>query len=106
MRSQMPRSVPRIWGLWLVESQSLAVGGKLKNSPRMNLAVMVSPPVLLVVAEKTDPYFIDGARKAGNAWPRARLEVIPGADHLLALEAAELFNRLIVDFFASVDAAR
>jgi pimeloyl-ACP methyl ester carboxylesterase len=63
-------------------------------------------PVLLVVGEKTDPYFIDGARKAANAWPRARLEVIPGADHLLALEAAELFNRLILDFFAWVDAAR
>jgi pimeloyl-ACP methyl ester carboxylesterase len=63
-------------------------------------------PVLLVVGEKTDPYFIDGARKAANAWPRARLKVIPGADHLLALEAAELFNRLILDFFAWVDAAR
>ena len=66
----------------------------------------LAKPVLLVVGEKTDPYFIDGARKAAAAWPRSRLEIITDADHLLALEAPEVFNRLILDFFAAVDGQR
>lgn len=65
----------------------------------------LAKPVLLVVGEKTDPYFIEGARKAARAWPVARLETIVGADHLLAIEAPEIFNPLILEFFGSVDAA-
>ena len=64
----------------------------------------LAKPVLLVVGEKTDPYFVDGARKALREWPNARMETISGADHLLALEAPEVFNPLILDFFAAVDA--
>jgi pimeloyl-ACP methyl ester carboxylesterase len=60
-------------------------------------------PVLLVAGEKTDPYFTEGARKAAQAWPRARHEVIPDADHLLALESPDRFNRLLLEFLASVD---
>jgi pimeloyl-ACP methyl ester carboxylesterase len=67
--------------------------------------VRLAKPVLLVVGEKTDPYFVDGARQASRAWPGARMETIGGADHLLALEAPETFNPLILDFFAAVDAA-
>jgi hypothetical protein len=33
------------------------------------------------------------------------METINGADHLLALESPEVFNPLILDFFAAVDAA-
>ena len=65
----------------------------------------LAKPVLLVVGEKTDPYFVDGARKASREWPDARMETISGADHLLALEAPGVFNPLILDFFAAVDAA-
>ena len=45
MRRQMPSSVPRMFGLWLVESHSLKCGSNSKCSPYKNLAVTVSPPV-------------------------------------------------------------
>lgn len=60
-------------------------------------------PVLLLVGERTDPFFIEGAEKAHRLWPRARYRVIAGSDHLLMLESPEEFNRLTLDFLGEVD---
>lgn len=64
----------------------------------------IQVPILLIVGEMTDVFFIEGAKKAHQAWPRTRMEMIPGTDHLLMLEAPEEFNRLVLDFLTEVDA--
>jgi pimeloyl-ACP methyl ester carboxylesterase len=58
----------------------------------------LSQPMLLVVGELTDPMFINAAREAHRLWPNARYEMIRGADHLLVLEAPDVFNKLALDF--------
>lgn len=61
-------------------------------------------PMLLLVGELTDVFFIEGAKEAHRLWPNTRHHVIPGTDHLLMLEDPETFNRLVLDFLAEVDA--
>lgn len=61
-------------------------------------------PMLLLVGELTDVFFIEGAKEAHRLWPNTRHQVIPGTDHLLMLEDPETFNRLVLDFLAEVDA--
>jgi pimeloyl-ACP methyl ester carboxylesterase len=60
-------------------------------------------PVLLLVGELTDVFFIEGATRAHRLWPNTRYHSIPGTDHLLMLEAPRQFNRLVLDFLADVD---
>lgn len=62
-------------------------------------------PILLVVGELTDTFFIEGAREAHRLWPNTRHAMIPATDHLLMLEDPKTFNRLILDFFAEVEDA-
>jgi len=61
-------------------------------------------PILLIVGELTDIFFIEGAEKAHRLWPNTRYHKIPGTDHLLMLEAPEEFNRLVLEFLTEVDA--
>jgi pimeloyl-ACP methyl ester carboxylesterase len=61
-------------------------------------------PILLIVGELTDIFFIEGAQKAHRLWPNTRYHMIPGTDHLLMLEAPQEFNRLVLEFLAEVDA--
>ncbi len=61
-------------------------------------------PMLLVVGELTDIFFIEGAKEAHRLWPNTRYHMIPGTDHLLALEMPDVFNSLVLDFLADVDA--
>lgn len=60
-------------------------------------------PILLIVAEKSDVFFKDGAREADRLWPNTRFHQMPGVDHLLMLEDPEAFNRLVLDFLTDVD---
>ena len=60
-------------------------------------------PMLLVVGELTEIFFIEGAQEAHRLWPNTRYQMIPGADHLLALETPDVFNTLVLDFLADVD---
>ena len=60
--------------------------------------------MLLVVGELTDIFFIEGAQEAHRLWPNTRYYMIPGTDHLLVLEAPDVFNSLVLDFLADVDA--
>ena len=63
----------------------------------------MSQPILLIVAELTDVFFIEGAKTANRLWPNTRLHMIPGTDHLLMLEEPQHFNRLVLEFLAEVD---
>ena len=63
----------------------------------------IHQPILLIVGELTDVFFIEGAEKAHRLWPNTRHHMISGTDHLLMLEAPEKFNRLVLDFLTEVD---
>lgn len=66
--------------------------------------VKLARPILLVVGELTDSYFIDGAKAALRAWPNARFHMIPRTDHFLPMEEPAEFNRIALEFLAEVDA--
>lgn len=61
-------------------------------------------PILLLVGDQTDIFFIEGAARAHRLWPNTRLHEIPGTDHLLMLEEPGEFNRIVLDFLEEVDA--
>lgn len=60
----------------------------------------MSQPMLVLVGELTDVFFIDGAKEALRLWPNVKHQVIPGTDHLLMLEDPATFNKLVLDFIA------
>lgn len=60
-------------------------------------------PILLLVGELTDVFFIEGATTAHRLWPNTRLHEIPGTDHLLMLEEPGAFNRIVLKFLEEVD---
>ena len=65
----MAASVPRISGLWLVESHSLCVGAKSNHSAFMNRAVMVSWPVR--------SFILDSARRRPSSVSEAETNRAP-----------------------------
>lgn len=60
-------------------------------------------PILLIVAEQGDAFFIEGAREAHRLWPNTRFQLMPDVDHLLMLEEPAAFNELVFGFLAEVD---
>ena len=60
-------------------------------------------PILLIVAEQGDAFFIEGAREAHRLWPNTRFQLMPGVDHLLMLEEPAAFNQRVLGFLAEVD---
>lgn len=60
-------------------------------------------PILLIVAESTDVFFIEGASTAHRLWPNTQLHQIPGTDHLLMLEKPNVFNQIVLNFLEEVD---
>jgi pimeloyl-ACP methyl ester carboxylesterase len=60
-------------------------------------------PMLLLVGELTDPFFIRGATEAHRLWPNTRYHVVPATDHLLMLEDPATFNRLVLEFIAGAE---
>ncbi len=61
-------------------------------------------PMLLLVGELTDVFFIEGAKEAHRLWPNSRYHMIPATDHMLMLEDPATFNRLVLEFIAGVEA--
>lgn len=64
-----------------------------------------SRPILIVAGELTAPLILDGAKAALKIWPKAQFALMPGVDHLLALEAPDAFNKLALEFLRKADAA-
>lgn len=60
-------------------------------------------PMLLLVGELTDVFFIEGAKEAQRLWPNTRHHMIPGTDHMLMMEDPATFNRLVLEFMDEVD---
>ncbi len=63
------------------------------------------PPVLVMVgAEDLDDFLLSAQLVAMNV-PRARLEIVPGAGHMLPLERPQETNRRLLAFLSDPDAA-
>ncbi|MEJ8566156.1 alpha/beta fold hydrolase [Elongatibacter sediminis] len=63
----------------------------------------MAQPILLIVAEHGDPFFIAGAQEAHRLWPNTRYHLMGDVDHLLMLEAPEDFNQRVGAFIREVD---
>jgi pimeloyl-ACP methyl ester carboxylesterase len=83
-------------------------GYALAHVLRETLAVLPSPAKLagtldvpaLVVAGGEDEGVLPAARELAEHLPRARLEIVPGAGHVVNLVAADAFNALVRAFLA------
>jgi pimeloyl-ACP methyl ester carboxylesterase len=63
----------------------------------------VRTPTLVVVGDQDVPDVLAIADRLAAAIPGARRVVVPGAAHLVNLEAAEVFNRVVLEFLAEQD---
>jgi pimeloyl-ACP methyl ester carboxylesterase len=64
----------------------------------------IDVPALVVVGED-DPGYHQAAEVMTAKLPRARSVRVPGGGHILNIEVADVFNSLLLDFLASLDAA-
>jgi pimeloyl-ACP methyl ester carboxylesterase len=88
----LPAVVDKMWTLFRTEPLI----------PLSDLAT-VSAPVLLIVAEHDEVITIDYAHAMQQAFPNARLEIVPNATHTLPLDQPDIVAGLIRDFLASTD---
>jgi pimeloyl-ACP methyl ester carboxylesterase len=68
------------------------------------LSLLQTP--LLVIAGDEDDHSIQPGVFLKRTVPRSGLAVFPKAGHTLNLEEPELFNRLVAEFIAQVEAGR
>jgi pimeloyl-ACP methyl ester carboxylesterase len=66
--------------------------------PRYGELASVELPILLLGGDRSAPYFRDTLLALRAALPRARLEVVPSAGHMLHAEAPRRFAELLVAF--------
>ena len=55
-------------------------------------------PALVVVGDRDHSDFLAIGERIAREAPNARLEVVPGAGHLVAIEAPDAFERLLLEF--------
>jgi pimeloyl-ACP methyl ester carboxylesterase len=72
-------------------------GMKTRSDSTLTLGA-ITVPTLVVHGADDQIVPLDEARAMAQAIPGARLEIIPGAGHLINLEQPERFNRAFVDF--------
>lgn len=58
----------------------------------------INCPIMIIIGGQDMQDFQEIAKATAGQMPQAKLEWISGAGHLLNIEAAEEFNRLIIDF--------
>jgi len=61
----------------------------------------IDVPTLIIVGERDEPYH-DASRYMQSKIPGARLEVIPDAGHAANMDQPEAFNRVLLEFLASL----
>jgi pimeloyl-ACP methyl ester carboxylesterase len=61
----------------------------------------LSMPTLVIVGENDQPDFMAIGRRIVAEAPDARLEVVPGAGHLVALDAPDALHSLLLEFLGS-----
>ncbi|MCI4321971.1 MAG: alpha/beta fold hydrolase [Thermoplasmata archaeon] len=83
---------------WHLVHEGFAQGGKPPASEQL---ASVRAPTLVMVGERDLPDFREISLRLGKGIPGARLVVVPGAGHMLNMEAPETFNHLLVDFLGA-----
>lgn len=101
---RMPRSYrERSKALWAeIRADSAAL---IAYRPRYSELPRITPPVLLLGGERSAPYFRPTLDALVAALPRARLEIVPGAGHMLHAEAHRRFAELVAAFAVEVGLA-
>ena len=61
----------------------------------------IDVPALIIVGENDEPYH-GASQYMQSKIPGARLEIIPGAGHAANMDNAEAFNRVVLEFLASL----
>jgi pimeloyl-ACP methyl ester carboxylesterase len=62
----------------------------------------ISVPTMVIVGDKDQPDMIEASRLIAREIPGATIESMPGVAHLPNMERPDEFNRLVLDFLASV----
>ena len=94
---RMPRAFQdRAKGKWAeIRADASAL---LAYRPRYAELPAVKTPVLLLGGARSAPYFRATLDALAAALPRARLEIVPGAGHMLHAEAPRRFAELLIGF--------
>jgi len=73
----------------------------LRDRPDRTEHVRAFPGPFVVAAGDDDPLFsVEEARAVAGLAPQGRLELFPGAGHLVSLEQPEEFNGVLLDFIS------
>lgn len=72
-----------------------------QEPPALERLGVVDAPVLALLGEHDDPYFVLAADEMKRRLPGARSETIAGAAHLPNMEQPDVFNRLVLEFLAT-----
>lgn len=68
------------------------------DPPAHDRLALISAPTLVLTGDLDQPDVLDYTDRLSREIPLARREVIPGAAHMVNMEAPEHFNRLVVNF--------
>lgn len=98
---RMPRSFrERSAAKWeAIRADSVAL---LSYKPRYAELASVDVPVLLLGGDRSAAYFRPTLDALARALPRARLEIVSGAGHMLHAEASRRFAELLIGFAAEI----
>lgn len=105
--TQNPQLVAQV-GQWMAATSAEGVvGGLLAMRDRADFLDRLPEldlPSLVVGAEQDLAVPPAHARQLAAGLPRARLQILPGAGHMANLEQPERFNRVLLEFLASLSA--
>jgi 3-oxoadipate enol-lactonase len=74
----------------------------LDNEPAYPRLGGLAVPAMIVAGDRDHPDFVRIARLLAGRIPGARLEILPGADHLLPMRTAAAFTGLLAGFLDSL----
>jgi pimeloyl-ACP methyl ester carboxylesterase len=69
--------------------------------PELRPLSELTMPTLVVVGDRDKRDFRLSAERVAREAPDARLEVVAGAGHLVAIDRPDEFNRLLLEFLAA-----
>jgi pimeloyl-ACP methyl ester carboxylesterase len=81
------------WAQIRADSQAL-----IEYRPRYAELASVTTPVLLLGGDRSAPYFRPTLEALARSLPRAKLEIVSGAGHMLHAEASRRFTELLIAF--------
>jgi len=78
---------------------------EVPEPPALERLGAVRPPTLVIRGDRDLPEFTAVSERLADGIPGARRVVVPGAGHMVNLEAPAAVNRSLLEFFADVDGA-